>query len=147
NSRLLDKLASENFGLTEYVRSNENIERAVAALYSRISSPVMTGVKLTIDVEGSKAESATVNRIYPKDVVDLFAGEQLVIVGRYKTPGAAKITITGKVGASGTSGDGAEQKFDFAATLADHSGDQSQAFIEKLWAVRRIGEILDQIDL
>lgn len=147
NSRLLDKLASENFGLTEYVRPNENIERAVAALYSRISSPVMTGVKLAIDVEGAKSESATVNRIYPKDVVDLFAGEQLVIVGRYKTPGAAKITITGKVGAAGTSSDGAEQKFDFAATLADHSGDQSQAFIEKLWAVRRIGEILDQIDL
>ncbi len=31
NSRLLDKLARENFGLSEYVRPNENIERSVSA--------------------------------------------------------------------------------------------------------------------
>jgi len=146
NSRLLDKLARENFGLTEYVRPNENIEGAVAALYSRIGSPVMTGVKLTVDVDGLKPEDGSVvNRVYPKDVFDLFAGEQLVMVGRYKKSGAAKITITGHVG-DGAS-DNAEQKFDFPANLVDHSADESQAFIEKLWAVRRVGEILDEIDL
>jgi Ca-activated chloride channel family protein len=141
NSRLLDKLARENFGLTEYVRPNEDIERAVAALYNRIGSPVMTGVKLSVDVEGLKAEdgSAT-NRVYPKDVVDLFAGEQLVIVGRYKKPGAAKVVVSGNVG-------GQEQKLDFPANLVEQSSDDSQAFIEKLWAVRRVGEILDDIDL
>src|SRR5262249_14099933 len=116
NSRLLDKLARENFGLTEYVRPNENIERAVAALYNRIGSPVMSDVKLTIDVEGLKAEegSAT-NRVYPKEVVDLFAGEQLVLVGRYKKPGAAKVTIKGQVA-------GHEEKLDFPANLVEHSG-------------------------
>jgi Ca-activated chloride channel homolog len=141
NSRLLDKLARENFGLTEYVRPNEDIERAVAALYNRIGSPVMTGVKLSVDVEGLKPEEGSaVNRVYPKDVVDLFAGEQLVIVGRYKKAGAAKVVVTGNVG-------GQEQKFDFPANLVEHSADDSQAFIEKLWAVRRVGEILDEIDL
>jgi len=141
NSRLLDKLARENFGLTEYVRPNENIERAVAALYNRIGSPVMTDVKISVDLEGLKPEEGTaVNRMYPKDVVDLFAGEQLVIVGRYKKSGAAKIKITGKAGDN-------EQKFDFPAKFVEHSDDQSQAFIEKLWAVRRVGEILDEIDL
>ncbi len=141
NSRLLDKLARENFGLTEYVRPNENIERAVSALYNRIGSPVMSDVKLTVDVEGIKPEdgSAT-NRMYPKDVVNLFAGEQLVIVGRYKKPGDAKAKITGKVGDK-------EQTFDFPAKLIEKSDDQSQAFVEKLWAVRRVGEILDEIDL
>ncbi len=141
NSRLLDKLARENFGLSEYVRPNENIERSVAALYNRIGSPVMTDVKITVDVEGVKPEDgAAANRAYPKDIVDLFAGEQLVLVGRYKKPGTAKVTITGKVGDK-------EQKFDFPATLVEKSSDDSQAFIEKLWAVRRVGEILDQIDL
>jgi Ca-activated chloride channel family protein len=158
NSRLLDKLARENFGLTEYVRPSENIERAVAALYARISSPVMTGVKLTVDMEGVKPEDGSaVNRTYPKEVVDLFAGEQLVVVGRYKKPGAAKITIAGHVGSGpGNGGNGsdesdtsshAEQRFDFPANFVEHSADESQAFIEKLWAVRRVGEILDEIDL
>ncbi len=141
NSRLLDKLARENFGLTEYVRPNENIERAVSALYNRIGAPVMSGVKLSVDVESAKTEEgAAVNRVYPKDVVDLFAGEQLVIVGRYKKPGDAKVVITGKIGDK-------EQRFDFPAKLVEKSDDQSQAFVEKLWAVRRVGEILDEIDL
>ena len=47
---------------------------------------------------------------------------------------------TGKIGDK-------EERFDFPATFVEHSGDESMAFIEKLWAVRRVGEILDQIDL
>ena len=36
NSRLLDKLARANFGLSEYVRPNEDIEASVSALYRKI---------------------------------------------------------------------------------------------------------------
>ena len=43
--------------------------------------------------------------------------------------------------------DGKPQSFSFPANLVDHSGDESLAFIEKLWAVRRVGEILDEMDL
>ena len=71
---------------------------------------------------------------------DLFAGDQLVVVGRYKQPGDAKVTIRGKV-------DQAEQSFDFPAKLVEYSADDSQAFVEKLWALRRVGEIIDEIDL
>jgi Ca-activated chloride channel family protein len=38
-------------------------------------------------------------------------------------------------------------KFVFPATLVEKSRDDGFAFIEKLWAVRRVGEILDQLDL
>ena len=81
-----------------------------------------------------------VNRVYPKESFDLFAGEQLVVVGRYKKAGAAKVVVSGSVG-------GQPQKFDFPATFAEKSSDDSNAFIEKLWAVRRVGEILDELDL
>jgi Ca-activated chloride channel family protein len=141
NARLLDKLARENFGLTEYVRPSENIEAHVSALYNRIGAPVMSDVKIKFDVEGAKTEEGEiVTRQYPKEVTDLFAGEQLVIVARYKKPGDAKVVITGKVGDK-------EQKLDFPAKLVEKSSDESQAFVEKLWAMRRIGEILDEIDL
>ena len=40
NARLLDKLARENFGISEYVRPNEDIEAHVSALYNRIGAPV-----------------------------------------------------------------------------------------------------------
>jgi Ca-activated chloride channel family protein len=141
NSRLLDKLARSGFGQSEYVRPNENIEEHVSRLYNRIGAPAMTDVAIGVDVEGRTVEQGSaVTRMYPRDAYDLFAGDQLVVVGRYKQPGAAKIVVSGKV-------EGAQQKFDFPAQLTEHSGDETYAFVEKLWAARRVGEIIDEIDL
>jgi Ca-activated chloride channel family protein len=139
NSRLLDKLARENFGLSEYVRPNENIERSVAALYNRIGSPVMTDVKIQLILDGLQP-TESINRVYPKNVVDLFAGEQVIVVGRYKRGGVANVVIEGKVGDK-------QQDFNFPAELVEKSNDGSNSFIEKLWAMRRVGQILDDIDL
>jgi Ca-activated chloride channel family protein len=141
NSRLLDRLGRELFGNSEYVRPDENIENAVSKLYSKMSAPVMTDVAVKIEVDSPTSSTSSVtSRVYPKEVYDLFSGEQLVQVGRYKQFGDAKVTITGKVS-------GEEKKFDFPAKLVEHSNDQSYAFVEKLWALRRVGEIIDELDL
>ena len=141
NSRLLDRLGRENFGQSEYVRPNEDIEASVSRMYAKMSSPVLNNVAVKIEVDAATTESGpSVNRIYPKEVYDLFAGEQLVMVGRYKKAGNAKVNITGKIG-------GEEKKYDFPATLVEKSNDQTYAFVEKLWALRRVGEIIDEIDL
>jgi Ca-activated chloride channel family protein len=140
NARFLDRLASQQFGQTEYVRPNENIEEHVARLYNRIESPVLTGVQIKFDFDAKAEEASPVNRFYPKDSFDLFAGEQLVVVGRYRKPGTAKVVVTGKMGDK-------TEKFDFAATFVDKSKDESFGFIEKLWAMRRVGEILEELDL
>ena len=141
NSRLLDRISRDGFGLTEYVRPDEDIEAHVSSVFNNISSPVLTDVTVKFELDGLKPEMGPpVNRVYPKSNFDLFEGQQLVVVGRYKTPGAAKVVIQGRV-------NGKEQSFDFPANLIDQSGDETYAFVEKLWAVRRIGEIIDQIDL
>ena len=140
NSRLLDRLSRENFGQSEFVRPDENIEAHVSRLYSKMSSPVMTDVSVKVDVDSANDGRSAISRVYPKDVHDLFAGEQLVIVGRYKKHGDAKVVIKGKVGDD-------EKKFDFPAKFVEKSKDQSLAFVEKLWAMRRIGEIIDELDL
>ena len=85
-------------------------------------------------------EGAPVNRVFPEHVNDIFEGEQLVLVGRYRRTGLSKVTITGTVR-------GEEQSFDFPATLIEESNDQSFAFVESLWALRRIGKIIDELDL
>ncbi|HBO46307.1 MAG TPA: hypothetical protein DD670_20750 [Planctomycetaceae bacterium] len=141
DTHFLDKLVRDNHGQSEYVRPDQNIEEHVSRLYRRIESPVLTDVQIefVLDEAGSKHGSA-VNRVYPKGRFDLFAGEQLVIAGRYRTPGAAKVVLRGKVGDK-------EERFDFAAELVAKSADDSQGFVEKLWAVRRVGELIDEIDL
>lgn len=141
NSRLLDRIARDNYGQSDYVRPDENIESSVGRLSSKMSSPVMTHVSVNVDVDAMTDSGApSINRMYPKEVYDIFAGDQMVIVGRYKKAGGAKVTITGKIGNE-------EKKFDFPASLIEKSNDQSFAFVEKLWAMRRIGEIIDEMDL
>ncbi len=141
NSRLLDRLSRANYGQSEFVRPDEDLEAHVSRLHNRISAPVMTEVKVEVDVEKSKVEQGpTINRVYPREVYDLFEGEQLVLVGRYKLPGNAKVVVQGKVGDE-------QNKFDFPAELTERSKDESYSFVEKLWAMRRIGEIIDELDL
>ncbi|MCE9544334.1 MAG: VIT and VWA domain-containing protein [Planctomycetia bacterium] len=141
NARLLDRLTEAHRGQSEYVRPNEDIEARVSKLYNRIGAPVMTDVTITVDVEGREgASTSATSRVYPKGKHDLFAGDQLVVVGRYRFPGAAKITVRGKVGNE-------ERSFNFPARMTEVTSDERNSFVEKLWATRRIGEIIDQLDL
>jgi Ca-activated chloride channel family protein len=63
-----------------------------------------------------------------------------VLVGRYKQGGAAKLTIRGSV-------EETKHQFHFPVELVRESHDETFAFAEKLWALRRVGEIIDEIDL
>ncbi|MBM82452.1 MAG: hypothetical protein CMJ78_17955 [Planctomycetaceae bacterium] len=142
NSRLLDQLSRGNRGQSVYVRPNEDIESHVASLYNKIASPMLTDIAVDIDFDVARSESAPppVNRRYPKQLTDLFRGEQLVLVGRYKQSGLAKVTLTGHIG-------GVQKRFSFPVNLVEKSLDESNGFVEKLWAARRIGEIIDDLDL
>ncbi len=133
NARLLDRLTTDNGGSGEYVRPNENIESSVAKFYGKMTAPVLTGVRMEL-------AGAEVNRVYPRDLPDLFAGGQIIAVGRYRTAGPANIRLSGRVG-------DVQQTFEFPASLVGRSGDDNYGFVEKLWASRRIGEILNELDL
>ena len=141
NSRLLDRLADTNFGQSEYVRPTEDIEVAVSTLVTRIKAPVMTNVTARFDLETnpSPGVSAT-SRVYPKGSFDLFAGDQVVLVGRYRGHGTTKITLQGAV-------TGHTKSFEFPAEFSKHTADDTNAFVAKLWATRRVGEIIGELDL
>lgn len=139
NSRLLDRLARASRGSTEYVRPDENLEERISRFYRRIEAPVLTDVEVKFifdEVEGAPP----VYRLNPQPPFDLFAGEQLALVGRYRRSGSAELVLEGKVGAE-------RKVFKFSVEFAARSGDESKAFVEKLWAIRRVGDILEEIDL
>lgn len=141
NSRLLDKLARGNRGYTVYVQPDQDIEESVAKLYRRIEAPALVNVRLHVKVGGdSDPKPPAVFRIYPRELTDLFAGDQLVIVGRYRRPGRATITIEGDLL-------GESHSYDFSGKFVKRPKDDTHAYVEKLWAVRRVGDIIDQIDL
>jgi Ca-activated chloride channel family protein len=141
NSRLLDKLSHANHGRSEYVRPEEDIDHSVRNMYRRLGSAALTDVQLSVDVEGAAtADGPAVSRVYPRGPLDLFAGDQAVIVGRYRAPGHAKVKLSGSLA-------GKDESFDFPAEFTDHSDDDGSSYVAKLWATRRVGEIIDEIDL
>ena len=77
---------------------------------------------------------------YPQTVPDLFEGDQIILVGKYSGAGNVNLSITGNYG-------GKTQTFHYSSEFARTSDRFSYAFLEPLWAVRRIGFLLDQIQL
>lgn len=129
NVDLLDTLGSLLGGRSAYVRPDERIDEAVGAFYDRISTPVLTAIGL--DFGG-----AEVDHLFPYPLPDLFAGEQLVVVGRYAEGGPVEVTLAGAV-------NGEERLYVYPdRALVERGG---EPFVAKLWATRRIGVLLEQV--
>lgn len=141
NSRLIDRLTRENRGQSVYVRPDEDIEQAVSQLFSKISMPVMTDVSVHYGFSNVTAEmGAPVRRVYPDGKFDLFAGGQVVVVGRYAASGPCRLKIEGKVGED-------TRTFEYDVQFARRGEGERNRYVAALWASRRIGELIDQIDL
>jgi Ca-activated chloride channel family protein len=85
-------------------------------------------------------DSSDVNRVYPRDLPDLFEGGRLVVAGRYRDSGRTTLRISGRVGDE-------RRRFEFPVELAAAGRGSSYDFVERLWAMRRVGFIIDQVDL
>ncbi|HWE36813.1 MAG TPA: VIT domain-containing protein [Isosphaeraceae bacterium] len=133
NARLLDRLSGGSGGTSEYVKPDEDIEAHVSRFYAKLTSPVLTDIK----VELARTD---VNSTYPRDIPDLFEGGQLIWVGRYRQSGPTTVRLSGKVGDD-------RRSFDFSADLAPSGRGSNYEFVERLWAIRRVGFLIDQIDL
>jgi len=131
NTLLLDTMARELRGASAYVRPGERIDEQVSAFYAKVSTPVLADIALTF--EGVRVDDA-----YPYPLPDLFAGTQLVLVGRYREGGPASVALEGVV-------NGQPQRFVYQdLSFRNEGGDE---FIAPLWATRKIGYLLNEIRL
>lgn len=137
NGRLLDKLARISLGQTTYVRPGQPLDEVITGLWDRLGSPALTDAKLQILVDGKQGGT---RQLYPSEMYDLFSGDQLVIVGRYRKPGTIQIQLSGDYL-------GKRQDYSFEDELPKETGSGKNVFVERLWATRRIGQIIDEIDL
>jgi Ca-activated chloride channel family protein len=129
NTHLLDRLAAENHGAVVYVEPGQSLERALTEFYSQVAHPLLTEVK--IDFDGMK-----VSEVYPQQVSDLFVGSSLVLAGKYRpSSGPVTVRITGQT---------VEGKREYASSFVLETP-SDQAFIPRLWATRKVGELLDRV--
>jgi len=131
NTHLLDRLAEDNRGVSTYVRPHEDLEVAVSLFYNKISYPVLADLQL--DFEGIE-----VSNLYPRHLPDLFRGSQVTVFGRYQGHGAAKVKLQGQL-------EGKTQAFEYRLDFPDR--ERRNGFIPRLWAMRKVGYLLDEIRL
>lgn len=125
NTTLLDQLSVAARGSTQYVRPSEDVEQVVALLARRVSHPVLTDLRLRV-------AGVTVKDVYPRELPDLFAGEDLVVFGRYTGGGEARVEVTGRRGGR------AEQ---FGTAFRFRTADASHGYLGTLWASRHMGDL------
>src|SRR5262245_8088827 len=131
NATLLDQLAYKTRARPTYVQPAEDIEMKVSGMYTKISHPVLTNLKLT------NTGDVQIKDVYPPQLPDLFHGSQLIVLVRYTGKGPAAIKLTGTVGKE-------KKEFVYELTFPEKTGDGKE-FVEHLWARRKVGYLLDQI--
>ena len=131
NARLLDRIAADGEGTSEFVRDGKDFETKISGFYDKVSNPVLADLALDMATIGAYD-------MYPKKLPDLFKGSQLVVMGRYRQPGDAKVKLTGNV-------NGSLKTFEYGATAP--SVKKGDDFIPRLWAIRKVGYLLEEIRL
>jgi len=129
NAELIDNLADQNGGVSDYVSEDEDLEIKISSLFSKLTHPVLTDV-------GLQFSNVEVSQIYPRKTGDVFKDSNILVLGRYSKPGPALITLTGSV-------KGQPVKMDFETEFPASSSEN--AFVAKIWATRKIGFLLEQI--
>ena len=133
NAHLLDQLAEMTDGSSEYFAPKEELDAKVAALYDRLSHPLLAGVKVSFGESGAR-------QVLPSKVPVLFKGSEIMMVGRYKQGGKHTFTIAGTLA-------GQPVKYTCAVDLPMATGEASYEFLAPLWAARQIGYLLQEIRL
>jgi Ca-activated chloride channel family protein len=124
NVSLLEQLALDGRGTSQFVRPDESVERMVGVVASRLVDPVLTDVRV-------RAEGAVrLMQLSPSQSADIFAERDLVILARYSGHGSARIVVEGNRRGSAARW---ETNVDFPER------ERENPFVARLWATQRVG--------
>jgi Ca-activated chloride channel family protein len=123
NATLIEQLAVDGGGTAHFVRNNESVESTVRVLATRLAAPVLTNVQI-------RADGVQLQQVLPAGPIDLFAGQDVIVLARYEGSGPSTVRLTGE------SVDG-RVNWSTNARFADRTRDN--AFVARLWATQRIG--------
>lgn len=129
NTHLLDRIAEDTSAVSQYVLPEEDIEIKVSSFFSKINDPVLADLSLDYgDIKTSK--------VHPGKLPDLFKGQELIVLGRYKENGKATVKLRGKIG---------DESKEFMYKVEFPKEGTEHEFVPRLWATRRVGHLLEEI--
>ena len=127
--RLIDDLVEQHRGARDFVGHREKIETKVDALCRKLSRPALTDV--VVRCEGLDAFD-----VHPTRTRDLFCGEMLQVVGRYRDHGTHVVRVTGKQG-------GIAREYQFEVNFPERAA--KYPFVQTIWARQHVATLLKAI--
>lgn len=136
NAPLLTTIGNATRATTTFVFPNENVEAKVSQVFQRLSGPVLADPQLAmLDANGAVTTRA-VRELFPAELNDVFAGDQIVLLGQYQGAEPLRFRISGNYL-------GASRAFDLKFDLGRAT--TRNAFVPRLWASRKIAGLIEEI--
>ena len=123
NAALVEQLAVDGRGTAQFVRPDESVERAVSLVASRITSPVVTDVRV-------RAEGVRLTKMHPTLPADIFAGQDLILFARFTGDGDGRIIVEGRT---------ATGPVTWTERVRFPERERRNSFVARLWAAQRTG--------
>lgn len=135
NTPLLEKIAVDTRAVPTFVLPKEDVEVKVAQVFRRLAGPVLADPQLTAAM-ADRVNGQRLADVLPGKLPDMFEGDQLVVLGRYRGTEPLEFTLKGNYL-------GRERTFHFELSL--DKATTRNAFVPRLWASRRIALLTDAI--
>jgi Ca-activated chloride channel family protein len=136
NVPLLDRLASTTRATSTYVLPGEDVEVKAAQVFERLRGPVLAGLELQVVDENGLPTTQLVRDVLPAPLPDGYEGDRLVLLGRYTGAGPLRFRLRGEHRGEART---------FALDFGRPQGDTRNTFVPRLWASRRIADLVDLI--
>jgi len=132
NASLLEQVALEGAGTAHFVRPEEDVERVVGVVAQRLQRPVATNLKV-------RATGVQLSSMQPAGRLDLFAGQELTLLARYRMSAIPVMWGQENSGRITITGDTPEGPVTWEARANFPARRTADAFVGRLWAAQRVG--------
>lgn len=132
NAGLLEQLALDGAGTAHFVRPEEDVERVVGVVAQRLQRPVATNLRV-------RASGVQLRSIQPAGRLDLFAGQELTVLARYRVNSTSSVFGQESGGRITITGDTPDGPVTWEARANFPSRRPADAFVGRLWATQRVG--------
>lgn len=137
NAPLLTAIATASRGAPTFVLPSEDVEVKVGQVFRRLAGPVLASPQLNEFSEQPGLTVKLTRELLPTRLMDVFEGDQIVVLGQYLGDGPRQLRLSGQTGR------GQEQTYDIKFDASQAS--VRNAFVPRLWATRKIAFLVDEI--
>lgn len=129
NRPLLQQVAENAGGLAAFISHQDDFHRQADAFRRKLMRPVATNVQ--IEIGGVAADE-----IADENLPDLYYGSPIWLLGRYRQPGTATITVTAEV---------LGQPIQETVSIDFPEVDERNPEIERMWAFTRVQRLMGEM--